>query len=115
MARRRDPRKERNMTVASLLEEPGRVDEPKAVQEYAAVLTQVVTAGRPVIVRRDGEDLAAVIPLEHLALVREILAHDEVERLAASIDWARPGDLRPPQSWFEDEDNPFEPEEEPAP
>src|SRR5208283_5968285 len=27
---------------------------------------QVVAAGRPVIVRRNGEDLAAVVPLEHL-------------------------------------------------
>ena len=42
------------MTVPSLLEEPGRVDEPQAAQEYAAVLTQVVAAGRPVIVRRNG-------------------------------------------------------------
>lgn len=103
------------MTVGSLLEEPGRVDEPQAAQEYAAVLTQVVAAGRPVIVRRNGEDLAAVIPLEHLALVREILAHEEVEKLAASIDWSRSKALRPPQSWFDDEDdNPFEPEEGPA-
>jgi hypothetical protein len=53
---------ERIMTVPSLLEEPGRVDEPQAAQEYADVLSQVVAAGRPVIVRRNGEDLAAVIP-----------------------------------------------------
>ena len=104
------------MTVPSLLEEPGRVDEPQAAQEYAAVLTQVVAAGRPVIVRRNGEDLAAVVPLEHLELVREILARQEVERSAAEIDWTQaretPG---PPQSWFDDkDDNPFEPEEEPA-
>ena len=66
------------MTVPALLEEPGRVDEPQAAQEYAAVLTQVVAAGRPVIVRRNGEDLAAVIPLVNLELVREILAHQEV-------------------------------------
>ena len=74
------------MTVPSLLEEPGCVDEPQGAQEYAAVLTQVVAAGRPVIVRRNGEDLAAVVPLEHLEQVREILAHQEVERLAAEID-----------------------------
>jgi hypothetical protein len=92
------------------------VDEPQAAQEYAAVLTQVVAAGRPVIVRWNGEDLAAVIPLEHLELVREILAHQEVEKLAAAVDWSRSKALRPPQSWFDDdEDNPFEPEEEPAP
>jgi hypothetical protein len=103
------------MIVPSLLEEPGRVDEPQAAQEYAAVLTEVVTAGRPVIVRRNGEDLAAVIPLEHLELIREILAHQEVEKRAAEIDWTRSKALRPLQTWFDHEaDNPFEPEEEPA-
>ena len=103
------------MTVPSLLEEPGRVDEPHVAQEYADVLTQVVAAGRPVIVRRNGEDLAAVVPLEHLELVREILAHQELERSAAEIDWARVRKMpHPPQSWFNDaEDNPFEPEEGP--
>jgi len=102
------------MSVSSLLDEPGRVDEPQAAQEYAAVLSQVATAGRPVIVCRNGEDLAAVIPLEHLELFREILAQKEVEVLAAQIDWDRSRDaLRPPQAWFDDrEDNPFEPEEE---
>ena len=104
------------MTSKSLLEEPGRVDEPKAAQGYAEVLSEVATAGRPVIVCRNGEDLAAVIPLQQLELVREILARQEVERSAAQIDWSRRGTtLRPPQSWFDDEDdNPFEPEEEPA-
>src|SRR3954453_8501181 len=99
------------MAVPFLLEEPGRVDEPQAAQEYAAVLTQVVAAGRPVIVRRNGEDLAAVVPLEHLELVREILAHQEAESAAAGIDWARAREMpHPPQSWFDDkEDDPFEP------
>ena len=108
------------MSEPSLLEEPGRVDEPQRVQEYAAVLTSVVTAGRPVIVRRNGEDLAAVIPLEQLELLRELqrehLAHQEVEKLAANVDWTRSRALRPPQSWFDDEgDNPFEPEGLPTP
>ena len=103
------------MTSQSLLEEPSRVDEPKAAREYAEVLSQVAAAGRPVIVRRNGEDLAAVVPLEHLERVREILAQQEVESLAAQIDWDRaPKTLRPPQSWFDDDDNPFEPEEEPT-
>ena len=108
------------MSVPSLLEEPCRVDEPQAAHEYAAVLTSVVAGGRPLIVRRNGEDLAAVIPLEHPELLRELqlehLAHQEVERLAAAVNWTRSKALRPPQSWFDDEgDNPFEPEEEPAP
>jgi PHD/YefM family antitoxin component YafN of YafNO toxin-antitoxin module len=108
------------MSVLSLREEPVRVDEPQAAEEYAAVLTRVVDAGRPLIVRRNGEDLAAVIPLEQLELLREIqlerLAHQEAEALATAIDWTRTRELGPPQSWFDDEaDNPFEPEEPPTP
>lgn len=108
---------ERIMTVPSLLEEPGRVDEPGAAQGYSAVLTQVAAERRPVIVRRNGADLAAVVPLEHLELLREAVARQEVERLAAQIDWDRSRQTppRPPQAWFDDHDNPFEPEEESAP
>jgi PHD/YefM family antitoxin component YafN of YafNO toxin-antitoxin module len=104
------------MSEPSLLEEPSRVDEPLAAQEFSAVLTQVATGHRTVIVRRDGADLAAVVPLEHLELLREALARQEVEKRAAQIDWDRREQARrPPQSWFDDDDNPFEPEEEPAP
>ncbi len=103
------------MTVPTLLDEPGRVDEPRAAPEFSAVLTQVAAEGRPVIVRRNGEDLAAVIPLEHLELLREAMAHQEAERLAAQIDWDRARPTPPPQAWFDDDDNPFEPEGEPAP
>ena len=63
-----------------------------------------------------GADLAAIIPLEHLELVREILARQEVEKQAAQIPWERaPKTLRPPQEWFDETDNPFEPEEGTAP
>jgi hypothetical protein len=42
----------------------------------------------------------------------EALAREEAERLAAEIDWERVRRrLRPTQSWFDDTDNPFEPEE----
>src|SRR5437762_10560928 len=97
------------MTVPSLLDEPGRVDEPRAAQEFSEVLTQVAVERRTVIVRRNGEDLAAVIPLEHLELVREVLAHQEMEKLAAQNDWDRARQtLRPPQAWFDgDEPKPF--------
>jgi prevent-host-death family protein len=97
------------MTVPSLLNEPVRVDEPQAAQGYAEVLSRVAAEGRPVIVRRHGEELAAVISLEHLELVREVLARAEVERLAGQIDWdeARKT-FRPSQKWFEgDEPKPF--------
>ena len=102
--------------MESLLPEPGRIDEPRAAEQYADVLSQVATERRPVIVRRNGEDLAAVIPLEDLQLVREVLARQEAEKLAAQIDWDQAVKTRrPPQSWFDDTDNPFEPEEEPVP
>src|ERR1700693_930813 len=103
------------MSVPSLLDEFNRVDEPRALQEYSEVLTQVAFQGKPVIVRRNGEDLAAVIPLEHLELVREVLARQDVENLAAQIDWGRACPTPPPQEWFDDTDNPFEAEEGPVP
>jgi hypothetical protein len=103
------------MTVPALLAEPGRVDEPRALEEYADVLSQVAAEGKPVIVRRNGADLAAVIPVQYLELLRELTARQEMEDRAARIEWNRAKGLRPPQAWFEDNDNPFEPGEEAAP
>ena len=95
--------------MQSLLAEPNRVDEPAAAREYSDVLSQVASDGRPVIVRRNGEDLAAIVPLEHFELVREVLGRKEVQELAAEIDWGRAVQaLRPPPEWFEgDEPKPF--------
>jgi hypothetical protein len=105
-----------NMTLQSLLSEPGRVDEPQAAREFSDALSQVAAEGKPLIVRRNGEDLAAVIPLEYLELLREVVARREVEERAAQIDWDRmPKEHRPPQQWFDDTDNPFEPEEDRKP
>lgn len=97
-------------TLQTMLGEPGRVDEPHVAQEYSDVLTQVAAQGKTVIVRRNGSDFAAVIPLQQLELVREILARQEVEKLAAQIDWDKANSQRPPQAWFDDADNPFEPD-----
>lgn len=99
------------MNVPYASNELVRVDEPKGAGDFAAVLSQVAAAGQPVIVRRSGHDLVAVVPLDHLELINDCLARQEVEKAAAQIAWDRvPGTLRPPQSWFEDEeDNPFEP------
>ena len=73
------------------------------------MLTQVAFEGKPVIVRRNGEDLAAVISLNDLVIVREVLARQEVEKLAAQIDWERARKvMRTPQDWFDgDEPKPF--------
>jgi prevent-host-death family protein len=100
------------MSIPSLSNELGRIDEPQIAGDYAAVLSEVAAAHRPIIVRRNGKDLAAVVPLEHLELISEGLAQQEAEKLAAQIDWERaPTNLRPPQSWIEDEeDDPFQPE-----
>jgi hypothetical protein len=104
------------MTLESLLPEPGRVDEPRAAQEYSNVLSQVAADGKPLIVRRNGADLAAVVPLEHLEMLREVAARQDVEQRAAQIDWDRvPKTHRPPQRWFDDTDTPFEPEEHAQP
>jgi hypothetical protein len=53
--------------------------------------------------------LAAVIPLEYLELLCEVLARQEIEKLAVQIDWDRARKtLRPPQEWFDgDEPKPF--------
>jgi PHD/YefM family antitoxin component YafN of YafNO toxin-antitoxin module len=104
------------MTLQSLLVEPGRVHEPQAVQDYSDVFSQVAADGKAVIVQRNGEDLAAIVPLEHLELLREILLRQEAEKLAGQVDWSRlPKTQRPPQEWFDATDNPFEPEAEPKP
>jgi hypothetical protein len=109
------PQEERPRSVPPLLAEPGRVDEPAAAEGYADVLTRVAAEGRPVIVRRSGADLAAVVPLEHLRLLREVVDRQEVEKLAAEIDWRRAKAPRLPQAWLEDDDYPFEPDEGSAP
>jgi PHD/YefM family antitoxin component YafN of YafNO toxin-antitoxin module len=93
------------MPTHPLLTEPGRVDEPRAVEAYSDVFSKVAAEGKPVIVRREGVDLAAVISLEHLELVREILAREEVEQAAERIDWERARkQLRPAQDWLEGEE-----------
>jgi hypothetical protein len=104
------------MTVPALLTDVARIDEPNIVGEYSNVLSKVAAEERPVIVRRNGADLAAVIPMHYLDLINESLARLEVEKLASSIDWKRVEKASgPPQEWFDETENPFEPEEAPVP
>lgn len=103
------------MPIPSFLNETKRIDEPRAVQDYSEVLTRVAMDRKAIIVRRDGADLAAVIPLEQLELMGELLARTEVETIASGIDWEKVKEFRPPQQWFEDGDNPFLPEDQTAP
>jgi hypothetical protein len=90
------------------LPEPARVDEPQQAGEYAAVLSRVAANNQPLIVRRGGEDLAAVVSLEHLEFMREVLASQEAERLAGQLDIASLLPASPPAAWLTgDEPKPF--------
>ena len=101
--------KDHFMSKHTLLSEPDRVDEPQKVQEYWGIVSRVASTQQPVIVRRGGADFAAVVSLEHLELLREFLAQQEAEQLAAQVDWARVAQVSPPpQHWFErNEPKPF--------
>ena len=61
------------------------------------------------MVRRSGEDLAAVVPLEHMELLQDALARQEAEKIASGIDWDRLAKNHPPaKEWFDgDEPKPF--------
>lgn len=84
---------------------PGHVDEPQVAQEYAEVFSRVATDRKPVIVRRDGADLAAVVPLEYLELLQDMMARQEAEQLLTQLDWEQLIKTSPPpQSWFEDDE-----------
>jgi len=93
------------MPKHTLLSEPDLVDEPQQVQDYWGLVSRVAATQHPVIVRRGGADLAAVIPVEYLKLLRDLLAQQEAEQRAAQIDWAKMAqDSTPPQQWFEGEE-----------
>jgi len=97
------------MPKHTLLIEPDHVEEPQQVQDYWGLVSRVAATQHPVIVRRGGTDVVAVITLEHLELFRELLAQREAEQLAAQVDWAQAAQASPPpQHWFEeDEPKPF--------
>ena len=102
------------MTVQPLIPEPGRVDEPQATQAYSALFSRVVAEGKPTIVRRNGKDLAAVVRLEQLELLREAAEQQEAEQRTAQIDGNRAEQMpRLLKEWFDDTDNPSEPESDP--
>ena len=93
------------MPKHTLLSEPDHVDEPQPVQNYWRLVSRVAATQHPVIVRRGGADVAAVIPVAYLELFRECLAQQEAEQHAAQVDWARLARVSPPpQQWFEGEE-----------
>jgi hypothetical protein len=93
------------MLKHTLLSEPDHVDEPQQVQDYWGLVSRVVATQHPVVVRRGGVDVAAVIPVEYLELLREFLAQQEAEQRAARVDWAQMAQVSPPpQQWFAGEE-----------
>ena len=89
--------------------EPTHVEEPHQPQGYADLLTSVATEHRAVIVRRGGNDVAAIIPLECLEILQEAIALEVAQRLLKTIDLRKLAKTSPPpQAWFDrDEPKPF--------
>ncbi|MCP4592243.1 MAG: type II toxin-antitoxin system Phd/YefM family antitoxin [bacterium] len=95
-------------TAQTALIDPLYVEEPNHVQEYVDVFSRVAVENQPVIVRRRGEDVAAVISLAQLSLLQELLARQQAELLAAEMDWSSLDKAVPPQEWLDgDEPKPF--------
>lgn len=83
------------MSTHPFLSEPERIEAPQKAQEYWDILSRVASTHQPVIVRRGGADLAAVISVEHLEWLRDLLAQQEAERFAAQVEWARVAQVSP--------------------
>ena len=91
------------------LQELNHVDEPHQVEGYADVFSRVAADHHPVIVRRGGADLAAIVPLEYLEFLLDAWARQEAQRISGELDWDRLIKTNPPpQVWFDrDEPKPF--------
>ena|SRR5580765_5313797 len=93
------------MSLHTIDTEASRIDEPQQLGAFADVLSRVAADRHPVVIRRDGADLAAVVPIEHLELLQDLVARQEAEALASSLDWD--GIVKanhPPQDWFDGEE-----------
>jgi antitoxin (DNA-binding transcriptional repressor) of toxin-antitoxin stability system len=93
----------------ALHQELEKVDEPAEAKGYADVLSRVASEGQPVILRREGNDLAAIVPLSLLEELRDALAMEEAQQKLRKLDLLRLAkENPPPQSWFDnDEPKPF--------
>lgn len=95
--------------MTTQVQQMNHVDEPHEAKDYAEVMSRVAANGQAVIVRRDGADLAAIVPLEYLELLQDALIMEEAQRLLKTVNWERKlKENPPPQSWFDgDEPKPF--------
>jgi prevent-host-death family protein len=97
------------MTISAPLHPPIHVEESQFVSGCSQVLNQVASDQRPVIVQREGVDVAVVVPVEFLELIRDSLSRQAAERIASKIDWHAASEaLTPDPAWLEgDEPKPF--------
>jgi PHD/YefM family antitoxin component YafN of YafNO toxin-antitoxin module len=95
--------------MSSHLYEPNRVDEPRQAEEYADVISKVVTEKHAVMLRREGADAAVIIPLDQWEILAEALAMEECQRLLKTMNLREMAKSNPPpQAWFDiDEPKPF--------
>jgi hypothetical protein len=83
------------ITLPPELEQKLREQAARGGQDLNAFILQAILEK---IARRDGD-------------TQEMLAQQEAERLASQVGWERlVKSRRPPQEWFDADDNPFEPE-----
>src|SRR5688500_14501115 len=93
------------MAGPATIGEPLRINEPTAAPEFSDALSRVAADGRPLIVQRNGQDVAAVISMEQLRLLNDAAAREHAESLASEIDWSEyAASHAPPQSWFDGEE-----------
>ena len=95
--------------MTTQLQEPSRVNEPQQATGYAEMISRVATEGKALVVCRNGAEVAAIVPMEFLELVRDALARERALEISRNLDWDRlVRENPPPQSWFDgDEPKPF--------
>lgn len=95
--------------MSLVIQQPETFDEPGEAKGYADVISRVAADGQPVIMRREGNDVAAIVPLAYLEELLDALAMEEAKRIAKTIDWEKVRETcRLPQEWFDrDEPKPF--------
>ena len=69
------------------MQEPSKVDEPTEAKDYADVFSRVIAERRAIVVRRQGADVAVVMPVEYLEFLRDALAREEGIQIARKLDW----------------------------
>jgi hypothetical protein len=86
-----------------------RIAEPTTVPEFSNTLSRVAADGCALIIQRDGRDIAAVISIDQLEMLKDAEAREHAELVASQINWQEYGASHPPpQAWFDgDEPKPW--------